>query len=285
MALYLTCLGHYYDCEHQLQNLTTTHFYHSALSIDHHASPAPCLQTHAKPTFVLVHGAWHTPAHWDPLITSLKSHDYTAVAPALPSMIDPDTPGSIVAVDQDSDIAAVREAIMHQLGQGSDVIVVPHSYGGMPAVSALRDLDTATRSRQGHHASVVAIAAISTWLVPQGMTINQDQEPATGLHDYRDGLLFLKEKPGPVAFFYHDLPKDEAERWVALLKPGASIAALMQPSKYTAYEHIPVHYLMCTEDHANPTSIQEMVIDRIRKESKGETDGGKTALQSQSLPE
>ena len=222
----------------------------------------------AKPTFVLVPGAWHIPAHWGPLVKSLKSHGYKAVTPALPSAVDPNVPGTKIPADQEPDVAVVRNAIKEELDQGADVVVVPHSYGGMPTISALIDLGPAARAQAGYHNSVIAIAGISTFILPEGMPMHQNQSKDGGISEVRGDFMVARQNPGAVLAFYHDLPKAEGERWAALLKPAASLPALMQPSKYTAYEDIPVHFLLCTDDRANPVEVQHLVVDRIQENEK-----------------
>ena len=224
----------------------------------------------AKPTFVLVHGAWHTPAHWGPLTKSLHLHGYKAVTPTLPSVIDPAVSGNDIPMDQESDIEAVRKAMMEELDQGLDVVAVPHSWAGMPTVSALIGLGPADRAKAGYSNSVTAIAGISTFIVPEGMTVHQNQTKDGGISDVKENLLVMKEEPGPVQALFHDVPREEAEQWAALLKPATSLPAMMQPSKYTAYEDIPVYFLMCMDDMCNPVEIQRMVIDRIKANGKAE---------------
>ena len=190
------------------------------------------------------------------------------MTPALPSVVDPDVTGTKIPANQESDIAVVRNVIREELDQGSDVVVVPHSYGGMPAISALIDLNPAARAQAGHQNSVVAIAGISTFVLPEGMPIHQNQSKDGGISDIRGNFICAKESPGPVEAFYHDLPKAEGEKWAALLKPATSLPALMEPSKYTAYEDIPVHFLLCTDDRANPVEVQHLVVDRIQQNEK-----------------
>ena len=190
------------------------------------------------------------------------------MTPALPSAVDPTVPGTEVPADQEPDIAVVRDAINGELDLGLDVVVVPHSYGGMPAISALVDLGPVARSQAGYQTSVVAIAGISTFVLPADMPINQNQSKDGGVTDVVGNVIRLKESPGAVEAFYHDLPKAEGEKWAASLKPATSLAALVQPSKYTAYEDIPVHFLLCTDDRANPEEIQRMVVDRIQESEK-----------------
>lgn len=224
----------------------------------------------SKPTFVLVHGAWHDPGHWGPLAKVLNSHGYKTITPKLPSVIDPDVADVKIIQSQDPDISAVRMAILHELNHGSNVIVVPHSYGGTPTSSALRDLGQEARSAAGFSTYVEAIAGIATWLLPEGMDQNQDQPVSVGsnMHEVRDTLLYVKTDPGHWKGFYGDMSREEADKWTALTKPACSLFALIQPSGYTAYEHIPVHYLRCSKDAAMLPLEQDLVINRIKANAK-----------------
>src|SRR5690242_14165031 len=107
-----------------------------------------------KPTIVAVHGAWHSPECWQPLTEILQTHGYSVRAVALPSVVDE---GAQPPSDPRDDIAAVREAILAVL-EGSDVLVVPHSYGGIPTTSAVKGLDRKSRLAQGKATSVVGLA-------------------------------------------------------------------------------------------------------------------------------
>ncbi|KIW94800.1 uncharacterized protein Z519_04777 [Cladophialophora bantiana CBS 173.52] len=209
----------------------------------------------SKPTFVIVHGAWHRPAHFEPLMTALNRHGYRAVAPALPSVHK--APTEIVP-DHHEDVAAVRQAILDELDGGADVIVVPHSYGGIPASGAVRGLDRQSRAAAGGHTTaVVAIAAITSFIIPAGTSIvDTDQHERPTVPD----IL----APPPAELFYHDLlPAAESERWSALLNPMSS-HALFDTCTFSAYTALPIHYLMATDDRAMDFAKQERVVARMR---------------------
>jgi len=210
----------------------------------------------AKPTFVIVHGAWHSPAHFEPLIQSLSAYGYKAVAPALPSVAQSEVSPS---TDSQDDIAAVRQAILAELDQGADVIVVPHSYGGVPATSAIRSLDPKSRADAGHTTSVVALAAITAYVLPEGASLYEaEQRPRP-----ETNTLPAAMKWPSVELFYHDIPADEIEKWARLLKPMSS-AALFDASRFSAHEVVPVHFLLAAQDKAISLKSQNHVLDLLR---------------------
>lgn len=85
----------------------------------------------AKPTFVLVPGAWHRPAYFDQIRAYLSEHGYPSVAVATPT-VGSDPPATTMGVDIDAIEAAVRKV----LDGGDDVILLMHSYGGGPGSAA-----------------------------------------------------------------------------------------------------------------------------------------------------
>ncbi|KAI1625381.1 Alpha/beta hydrolase fold-1 [Exophiala viscosa] len=207
-----------------------------------------------KPTFVLIHGAWHQPAHWDPLITSLNAHGYKTIAPALPSVANVQT---APCKDINEDTNTVRKSILAELNSGANVIVVPHSYGGIPTTSALRGLDSASRTAQDRQTSVIAITALTSFILPEGMNIPEaDQKPMPS------GLPEIMDHPPP-ELFYNDLGEEDRKKWAALLRPMSS-GALFGRSTFSAHEVIPVHYLLADEDRAVKLATQERMVNILK---------------------
>lgn len=116
----------------------------------------------SKPTFVLLHGAWHTPRCWDRLTAQLDAAGYTWVAPALPSSgSNPPIP------DWSRDVETIRDTVS-SLIQEHDVVVVTHSFSGMTGGTALEGLDKDASLAKGLKGGVVRIVYIAAFLVPEG---------------------------------------------------------------------------------------------------------------------
>jgi hypothetical protein len=119
-----------------------------------------------KPQLVLIPGAWHTPEAFSLIIPKLQSHDYsihTRQLPAVdPSPTDPPT-------DLTKDVAAVRELVIKAIGDGNDVVVVPHSWAGVVAGSALSGLGKVEREAKGEKGGVVRIAFMCSFIAPIGV--------------------------------------------------------------------------------------------------------------------
>lgn len=218
------------------------------------------------PTLLLVHGAWHCSKHFEPLIEVLNSHGYKTVGVDCPSTNETQTRATL---QDDSD--AVRSAILREL-KNADVLVVAHSYGGLPASDATRGLSKTARSASGHATSVVGIAYICAAVLPAGISFLTalGGEPAA-LHDLsaNDGFVRVAD-PGPGYYFYNDMPKDEAMRWASMLRPQSWAAVTDGIVQFEACTEIPAHYLFCSEDQALTIEIQRNMV------ATAETRSGKT---------
>lgn len=80
--------------------------------------------------FALVHGAWHGAWCWERLVGPLRDRGHEVVVPELPSE------------DPELGLEDYAETIDEALGDAGDVVVVPHSLGGLvgPVVAARRPL-------------------------------------------------------------------------------------------------------------------------------------------------
>jgi pimeloyl-ACP methyl ester carboxylesterase len=92
-----------------------------ALLVVGSATPASAAGANAKPTVVLVHGAFASPAGWERVADALHKDGYSTAAPALAL-------GSL-----DGDVSIVRATLDAIAG---DKILVGHSYGGFVVSNA-----------------------------------------------------------------------------------------------------------------------------------------------------
>ena len=96
-------------------------------------------------------------------MAALLTHDYLSVGVSLPSV------GAVPAVnDVTEDIFAIREAVAKLIEQREEVIVVLHSYGGIPGSQALEGLGKKERERTGEVGGVVRLVYIASYVLPVG---------------------------------------------------------------------------------------------------------------------
>jgi hypothetical protein len=69
------------------------------------------------------------------------------------------------------DVCQIRKQIDIAANDGQKVVVVVHSYGGLPGCGAVRGLDWETRRRQGQPGGVVHLLFCCSFIVPEGKTL------------------------------------------------------------------------------------------------------------------
>jgi pimeloyl-ACP methyl ester carboxylesterase len=188
-----------------------------------------------RPALVLVHGAWHGPWAWDRLRAELADFDVTAVS--LPSS-GPD-PKSLGAFPED--VAAIRDAVS---AIGRPVVLVAHSYGGVPVTQAACGLLNV--------AGVIYVAAF---------VLDVGQAPATALGEPPDWWDVHADEGYMDALraeetFYSDLAPAEAAAFTSRLT-HQSLASGAQPLTDAAWKHVPCSYVVCDLDAALPPPAQE----------------------------
>lgn len=122
----------------------------------------------SKPTFVLIPGAWHTPAHFKHLIARLHEADYATASVAL-SSVNPPHPKEIEVA---TDVALIREKmLLPLLEEGKDLVLVLHSYGGFPGAAAAKGLSPSERRSEGRSGGIIGMIFMAAFLAPTGISL------------------------------------------------------------------------------------------------------------------
>ncbi|MEF9907133.1 alpha/beta fold hydrolase [Streptomyces sp. P9-A2] len=195
----------------------------------------------AKPTVVLVHGAWADASGWNEVVRSLQAEGYPVVAPANP----------LRSLSGDSAyLAALLKTIKGPL------VLVGHSYGGSvitdaaagnPNVTSLVYVagfapdkgETALQLVAKHPGSHLTDDPRA--LVPTAL----DAVPLGGGPDDVD--LYIKPDKFSDVFLSNRLDAARANALAASQRP-ANVATNTQPSEGAAWKTIPSWYLVATDD-------------------------------------
>ncbi|MFE7358261.1 alpha/beta fold hydrolase [Streptomyces sp. NPDC057543] len=188
--------------------------------------------TTAKPTIVLVHGAFADASSWNGVVERLERRGYTVVAPANP----------LRGLYSDSTyIASVLDSIKGQ------IVLAGHSYGGALISSAAEGNPRVK--------SLVYISALMLDVGESGMSLGakfpSELGTATKSVPYRAGGvsgtdLYLKaDRIHPV--FAADLP-ESTTRVMAVTQRPAATTAFSETAKVAAWKHIPSWFLVAKQD-------------------------------------
>ncbi len=118
----------------------------------------------SKPTVLFVHGSWHTPVHFGPVIQVFEKAGYPTSCPRQPSA------GALPPITLKDD----AECITHELEklveqENKDVVVVGHSYGGVVATQAVQQrFAKKIRQEAGKKGGVIRIVYMCAFLLPTG---------------------------------------------------------------------------------------------------------------------
>ncbi|EHK16281.1 uncharacterized protein TRIVIDRAFT_40028 [Trichoderma virens Gv29-8] len=203
-----------------------------------------------KPTIILVHGAWHEPDCWDSVTSLLKEHQYPFNTVKLLSS------GGEFSTSVAEDAAHIHKTISQLADAGKDMILVMHSYGGIPGTESARGLLKKDRQAQHKLGGIISLVYVTAFLLPPATSI------ASFLGFMPPWVVFDGDKmtvQGAEDIFYNDLTKSQTKNQLAKLTHQA------KPSFYTnltypAYQEVPVSYLLCEQDNAIPFVAQQAMV-------------------------
>ena len=126
-----------------------------------------------KPTVLLVPGAWFRSSTYDAFLNLLQQAGFPTAYTSYPSL-DPANPAK---ADCAADSTFVREKALLPLIEtdGKDVVLVMHSYGGMPGSVAARGLEKVQRTQERRKGGVIGLIFISGFVLSQGLSVADGQ--------------------------------------------------------------------------------------------------------------
>ena len=201
----------------------------------------------AKPTVVLVHGAWADGSSWAGVAKDLQGRGYTVDIP----------PNPLRGLHSDS--AYLKDYLSTIKGP---IVLAGHSYGGAVITDAATD-----------DSQVKALVYVDAFIPAQGQSILQILTPPKGSSQppLNPAALFnfvpFPDAPNGVTDWYlkpavfmqvlaNGLPKAQAEVLAATQRPIAS-NALTETSTAPAWKTIPSWDVIGTEDQILPPALQE----------------------------
>ncbi|KAL3482714.1 Alpha/beta hydrolase fold-1 [Aspergillus germanicus] len=221
------------------------------------ASPLP-------PTIVFIPGAWHTPEYYNNVRSILEKKGYPTVGVPLPSVDGTATMGE--------DAAAIHTVTAQLVAEGKRVILVMHSYGGIPGTESAKGLAWRKRTAlggenagegrdrlSGSEGGIVALVYLAAYLLSEGMSV-MSFGSGRGMPEWltaENGMISYETKAA-IANLYGDLLPDcqhKAEAWASKLKPHSAVSWAGELT-YPAHRDIPATYLLCTQDRSISLDLQ-----------------------------
>ncbi|CZR54964.1 uncharacterized protein PAC_04849 [Phialocephala subalpina] len=219
----------------------------------------------SKPTILILHGAWHSPPHYQSLVTLLNAAGYPTLCPTQPTF-DAKPPTKTLHNDAEFVQGILKELIEEE---GKEVVLALHSYSGVVGTQAVtEEFSKAAREKRGLEGGVIRLLFMAGFVLKHGMSLGSAF--GGGLPPFvpveEDGSCNMLE---PARRFYNDLPSSEQEHWVSLLRPHPAIAQLT-PLTNVGHKYVPSTYLLCEKYEALPLEVQRGMVDSV----SGEVYGG-----------
>lgn len=194
----------------------------------------------ARPSVVLVHGAWADATSWRRVIRRLLADGVEVIAVQNPTTRLSD------------DVAATRAAIERASGR---VVLVGHSWGGTVITEA------------GVHPKVAALVYVAAFAPRPGESTGDQvaAHPAppalVGIAPDSDGRLLMAASSW-IADIAQDLPESEA-RLLAATQTPLGAATFGDAVSQAAWSDRPCWYVLASDDRAVSPSLQHEVADRM----------------------
>jgi pimeloyl-ACP methyl ester carboxylesterase len=215
----------------------------SALTATGSAVSATAVKTDAKPTVVLVHGAFASPAAWDRVAAALHKDGYETATPAL-------------VLDSVAGDVSIVQATLDSIG--GDKILVGHSYGGFViSNAAVRRTDVLGLVYTAAYVPDAGetIASLNVGFVPPAFLAPGHLVLAPALPDVIIDPRFFRED------FAQDLnPKLAAD--MAAAQHPTSLALLASSSGPGAWHTLPSWYAVSAADRVIDPDLQRLMAER-----------------------
>ncbi|MFB7845153.1 alpha/beta hydrolase [Microbacterium sp. NPDC056052] len=191
-----------------------------------------------RPRILLVHGAWVGAWEFADAVALLRERGWEVEALELPST------GSTAGLDADA--AAVTAALD---AMTRSVILVGHSYGGVPITQA------------GHHPAVQHLVYVAAFALggalPELWHVDGGQVSLGPDRAARIAMVSADFPPGT--------PREAAEQLADLFRPQ-SLASLQDEVGSVAWRHKPATYILTEKDVLVPPPFQELLATRAGAE-------------------
>lgn len=218
-----------------------------------------------KPTILIVHGAWHTPSpSYEPLKTQIEKAGYECHLPRLPTVGGDEIKG----LTWEADVKVVLDIALPLFEQGKEVVLVAHSYGGVPATIATKGLSVEERAKEGKKGGFRQIILIAAFAIPRaGMdvfaTFGGQWPPWADFAEAYTKNHAIKLKEEAKQSIYGDVAEDERQKyWEAVVLQSQD--AFEVPVPYSASDlTIPKSYMVCTKDECVPGFLQEQLAEGL----------------------
>jgi len=118
----------------------------------------------SKPTIVMFAGAFHQKEHLKLVLPLLKAKGYPIISETLSTVNNS-------AVTLTDDIAQMHGIFTPLFAEDKDVVLVIHSYAGMPGSAAIKGISKAERASKGLPGGLIGVVYESAFIPAEGVSL------------------------------------------------------------------------------------------------------------------
>ncbi|KAH8883391.1 alpha/beta-hydrolase [Thozetella sp. PMI_491] len=171
------------------------------------------------------------------------------------------------------DAKAVRSEVEKLADAGHDILLVAHSYGGIPATESVKGATKTARAAEGKTGGIVRLLYTSAVVPKVEGTLSDIVMGTAASPNYLiiEGAYFRNEPEGSAGYNFSDIPHEEAVEWAKKLDWHSAVS-FTNPLTYPGYNDVPVTYLFHEEDRTVTPEMQEKCIANIEESSGQKVD-------------
>jgi pimeloyl-ACP methyl ester carboxylesterase len=161
------------------------------------------------------------------------------------------------------DAAAIVKVANKELALGNEVVLMTHSYGGIPGTQSLQELSRVSREAKGLKGGIDKIIYLTSVVPPVGVAnleiFGSDIPDWLTIND--DYMTISPEHNAPITF--SDLPPERALE-MSRQMPDHSTPSFREKLTYPGYSDVQVHYVVCEEDKLILPEHQKGMIEFVK---------------------
>lgn len=216
-------------------------------------------------SFIITPGSFATARLYDSLVATLQKQGHSARAISLPSANDGSRLPAPTAEDDAKHIRAEITADLDSSTEPSDVVVLLHSYAGVPGSSALKGLGRDDRAAEGKTTAVVGVLYLASFVLPLGVSNRSWMSAHDAMPEpYKSGIpggYLPAIDPSFGAMIFNDIESEEDRtRYLGMMTRHSS-NSYDGVVAYEAWKYIPSVLIIPEKDVIVPTPLLELMYE------------------------
>ncbi|POS77082.1 hypothetical protein DHEL01_v204519 [Diaporthe helianthi] len=226
----------------------------------------------SKPTILLVPGAC-APGHvYNNVLEKVRTSGYDIRALQKPSLLlETGSPTARNPPSMYEDAAYIASQAEALADEGKDVVIIAHSYGGVPSTECIKGLAKDARQKLGKPGGIVRLAYMTALVPALGSSAadvldlgERSADDCMSMNVDDAGWMSVPITANNLRVLVPGLPREEAEKWGGLMTAQSAVS-FGDPLTYAGYKDVPVSYLICEEDLVILAGNQKRMVDLIEQ--------------------